>query len=510
MATRTDITVDYFLSPRIIRVAAPSVELTIQDLHDTLTDIEQQPQNIVYTKLIVTEGKQPLGGSVVVGLTATLQNALVAFDARKTSASSGTVTSTDVTGRILTDSAGTLIIDAVLTGATIVNASDVAVASVVTVDLETQLTTDVLGDGTDNQFDSGDVYKIWNITQCSVTGGNLVAVDGVGSPLSSPILPTAGTQVVITASASATLQELLDIQHSSFNGGVMVKAGSGFSGVTYPIGTPRQPVDNIPDAVLIATERGFTTIFIQDDFTFDIGDILTDFRIAGENAALSTITINSGAVITNCEIREATVTGILDGGSTINLGHANNLTFVDGHIHDCIIGGTITLSGVANLHLVNCNSSGAVAAPIFDLANSGSALNIRGFDGELVLTNKSGSEEVNVDMNSGDVRITSTVTNGQVTVRGHGRVLDDATGLALEEGIINGGCTLIDQQMSGERQLLIERILRNKLITDPTTGIMTLYANDGTTVLLTAQLYEGAGTGQTYQGSGAERRERLQ
>lgn len=60
-----------------------------------------------------------------------------------------------------------------------------------------------------------------------------------------------------------------------------------------------------------------------------------------------------------------------------------------------------------------------------------------------------------------------------------------------------------------DRVLLSLKILRNKTITDPSTGVMTVYDDDGTTVLLTAQMYEGTDTGQTYQGQGAERRERL-
>lgn len=51
-------------------------------------------------------------------------------------------------------------------------------------------------------------------------------------------------------------------------------------------------------------------------------------------------------------------------------------------------------------------------------------------------------------------------------------------------------------------------VLMNKMITDPTTGIMTLY-NDAGVAMLTAQLYEDAAGLQTYRGKGAERRERL-
>ena len=51
-------------------------------------------------------------------------------------------------------------------------------------------------------------------------------------------------------------------------------------------------------------------------------------------------------------------------------------------------------------------------------------------------------------------------------------------------------------------------VLMNKMVTDPTTGIMTLY-DDAGNPLLTAQLYEDAAGLQTYRGKGAERRERL-
>ena len=59
---------------------------------------------------------------------------------------------------------------------------------------------------------------------------------------------------------------------------------------------------------------------------------------------------------------------------------------------------------------------------------------------------------------------------------------------------------------AGELALLI---LRNKQVTNPSGGLMTVYAADGTTPLLTAQLYEDAAGAVAYRGRGAERRERL-
>lgn len=79
MTVRNDISVDFNVSPRIITVAAPSTEITIQDLHDTLRTIEDDVWNMSFRKLINSFGKQPLGGGVLVGITSELQNAKLKF-----------------------------------------------------------------------------------------------------------------------------------------------------------------------------------------------------------------------------------------------------------------------------------------------------------------------------------------------------------------------------------------------------------------------------------------------
>ena len=84
MTVRDDFTVDFSVSPRIITIAAPSVEVTIQDLHDTLRAIEDDVWNMTFPKLISSAGKEVLDDDPVtlVGITATLQDAKLAFEAR--------------------------------------------------------------------------------------------------------------------------------------------------------------------------------------------------------------------------------------------------------------------------------------------------------------------------------------------------------------------------------------------------------------------------------------------
>ena len=79
---RTDISINWDVSPRIITVEIPSTEITLQDLHDSCRSVEALFSGIDEPKLINSAGKEPLGGGVEVGLTSTLQNAVVAFEAR--------------------------------------------------------------------------------------------------------------------------------------------------------------------------------------------------------------------------------------------------------------------------------------------------------------------------------------------------------------------------------------------------------------------------------------------
>lgn len=61
-----------------------------------------------------------------------------------------------------------------------------------------------------------------------------------------------------------------------------------------------------------------------------------------------------------------------------------------------------------------------------------------------------------------------------------------------------------------ERLILVEKMLRNKFITDPVTGIATVFDDDGSTPLVSCPIFEDAAGNQSYRGQGAERRERFE
>jgi len=82
MAIRGDILVDWSVSPRIIEVAAPSVLLKCQDLHDTLRSLASQMEAMDEDEIVDSSGKEALGAGLAVGLTIKLLNAKVRFQAR--------------------------------------------------------------------------------------------------------------------------------------------------------------------------------------------------------------------------------------------------------------------------------------------------------------------------------------------------------------------------------------------------------------------------------------------
>ena len=422
MTTRTDVTVDYSQSPRIIEIAAPSTEIVVQDIVDTIRIDEATFQGISNEKLLDASGKQSLGGGVLVGITGEFKDAQIAFEPRTNVAQAGAVTTgsgVPIKGRItFSDANADFGAASVVRGSLVVNYDDRSVADVFSVDSNTQLTTRTLKNGISNAFTIGDNYAVYNIVQVNLLGGNQVAVDDLEAEIS-PVLPTAFTQVVRTSSSSATLQELTAIQFSSFQNAVWVDAINGVTGTDFPAGTPESPVISIPQATSIAEARGFSSIRIKGDFTFDTGDIIEDYLIIGDGEDRSNFVVNAGAILANSEVKNTRLDGTLDGGTTLRNCHLGNLQFINGEMHSCALTGTITLGGNVEAGIVNCYSDvPGNSTPTVDMGGSGQALHVRNYVGGLTIANKNGFEEASLDFISGNFIIANTVTEGTVIVRG--------------------------------------------------------------------------------------------
>lgn len=217
MAFRSDITLDQTLEPRVIRVAAPSTALSLQDLVDTVRDLEDDFTNMSYPFLIGASGKEDLGDGVTVGITVQEQNARVAFEARRTpSIDESTVTTAsgapNLQGRYtFVDTGADFVTAGVEAGHLVVNWTDRSMADVVEVIDANTIRMEALVNGTDNEMQVSDVYSIFPVVQVRISAGNLTAVDDLLATINA-VLPTAFTQVVLAQASQSTITNLDDIE----------------------------------------------------------------------------------------------------------------------------------------------------------------------------------------------------------------------------------------------------------------------------------------------------------
>lgn len=460
MAIIPGVTVEWTLSPRIIRIPTSETSVTVEDLQDTLLDLEWDEIGMAFNHLREFSGGEDLGGGTSVGFTMELQNAILGWNTNVVELETGTVTTPDTTGRTLTDSTATFSTNGVVPGDMVHNSTDGSHATVLDVVSETELYVDGLTGGTDDQFDSADAYTVFDWVLRNITGGNLVAVDDVASSID-PIWPSFGNTVTKTSSSSATIQELQDIQFAAYGGGVTVdvanSTGLAVSGTTYPTGTGRQPSDNLTDALSIANTLGLFKFFIIGDVTLPTGPDFSDKQFEGESENRSTITVPSAATANDCEYRSATITGTLDGNSLIENALVSTLNFVNGTmLNSGLKEATITLGGGVQASIINCYSQVAGnGTPTLSMGGSGQTMILRNYAGGIKIIDKSGTDEVSIDMNSGRVFLEASITDGEIIVRGVGKLIDNTTGTA----------TVTNELVDGEKFQELYTYITTKLLT---------------------------------------------
>ena len=365
MAYLNNLSIDWDTSPRIITVGAPATVITIQDLYDTLMIMESENRNTAFNTLISAAGKNALGGGIYVGITATLLNAVLAFESRP-----------------------------------------------------------------------GPAY-----IQCSVTGGNILALDinGVEIPA---IFPTAFTQVIISLSASATLQQLPEIQYSSFQNAVTIDAINGSSGTPYPIGSTVTPSISLDFANIIAMSRGFKAFKFINDYSVDSldGD-LNGYTFIGEASIRPTLTITQSNLISNGFFQTIKLTGYLNG--LVSALHCSifNVISASGMYEDCEMGGSLSI-GSTPLQLVECYASDT--APLVIDCSAGGQITLNNWSGDVLFRNTQVGQQLLINSNGGTITFDSTCGASTARLTGLAKYVNHSSTLTVVNEVSSGG-SLTDQ-----------------------------------------------------------------
>lgn len=276
--------------------------------------------------------------------------------------------------------------------------------------------------------------------------GNLYCDDG-----SSPFVPTVGSynvMVISTVSSlvDSVLQQLPEIEYASFLGGVTINVLTGSAGTAFPLGTPQSPVNNLADAKTIAVARGFDILFVIGNLTLGATDVVSNYTIVGQgasfNASKTTITMTSGCTTSNTIFKECRIEGRQSGETIFHTCVIGTVTNTHCQFTDCGMAGPVTMvnSGWTAGHttdLMHCHTSSDWyildynASPIKQVYSD--------FSGKLKLINFShASGNILIQISAGEIWLDSTCTNGNITLRGVGTLIDDSIGGTLNiNGLVN-------------------------------------------------------------------------
>jgi hypothetical protein len=426
--------VNWRLSPRIITIDSAYTDITVTDLHETLLDLEDDIEGMLWPHLRNTSGGEALGGGVTVGITVELQDAQVEFEARVNPLESGTATSASSPGAdgfmTLTDTAATFQTNLVARGDLIVNVTDGSQASVVEVQSETVLKLVNLTGGTDNDFDISDVYDVYDVVQCRVSGGNLVAVDSVGSEIS-PVFPSFGTQVLTTSSSSATALSQQTLEQALFIEGVVVDTVNGYAGTgsidNNPIGSRQAPSNNITDAKSIADTRGVPKFRLASSLTLSGVDLSDGYGFAGDSP-FYILTADPSANVSNCSMENLTLVGELDGLNLVQNCSINAVTSLSGFIDKSALNSTVSLSGTTSMFSCYSNVPGSGYPVVTTGSNS---LVLRDYGGSIGLSGVTGGDH-SVGIAGGRLLLDNTCTGGTVHARREPfDIVDNSAGTTL-------------------------------------------------------------------------------
>lgn len=259
-------------------------------------------------------------------------------------------------------------------------------------------------------------------------------------------------QVSVRSFNSAGMTSSPDIEYASYQNCVTVDTTSPYTGTQHPVGTKRQPVNNLADALLIAAYRGLTTLFIVGDIDIDTTNDYSEMTIVGSGMSKSTININANANVYRCSFLNCVLAGVLDGEATAQGCRLTDLEYINGVVQECVLDqGTIVLGGNAKALFLDCWSGGTESeAPTIDLGGSGQELVVRNYSGTLRLKNKNGSDPVAVTLAAGRIHLENTVAGtGLVLVSGVGAVENEGTAPVDQTELVNPS-TMSQANMDGE------------------------------------------------------------
>lgn len=264
-------------------------------------------------------------------------------------------------------------------------------------------------------------------------------------------------KLYITPPASELVRaeaEIAAVNRMSFGGGVTIDVVNGMAGTGGLQGNQEFPSNNLADALTIAVNNAFNTLFIKGSLTLANGDDVSFYNLRGQDRDTTNLTLEAGCVTTAVNIYDIAITGTCGGRMNIHRGHLSNMTDLcasggNANIIDCHLMGSIQLRELANaaFNFTNCVGANGVNAPVIDINGCAATIHFTDFAGLLTLENGTNpAQHVGLDVNSAKITLASSITQGMYGIRGIATVFNNTTmqtGLTVDiSGTVNSDAAI--------------------------------------------------------------------
>jgi hypothetical protein len=274
--------------------------------------------------------------------------------------------------------------------------------------------------------------------------GNLYSEDG-----SSPYTSVLGSyQVMVINSVSnlvdSTVQQLPEIEHASYEGGVTIDTVNGTDSSEYPYGTPAHPCKTTTNSYLIRTSRGFNKIYLKSDLLLTgipdgILDGLTLVGVGGIRA--HTITVDN-VLMTNCKSENIISTGTCKTGSHVRLVNCevDNVTNCSMEAVDCFIqSGEYYMTELTNCHVtgdLKVQAGGYLSGigivfegdeNTIDMQGTATTVSLDISSGYVEILNSTTGSLAEFNLSGGELELNENCTGGKLYVEGHGILYNNGT-----------------------------------------------------------------------------------
>lgn len=248
-------------------------------------------------------------------------------------------------------------------------------------------------------------------------------------------------QVSVRTQNSAGLISNAAIEYSSFNNKVWIDTGSSYSGTLFPKGTPQEPVNNLTDALLIASYRGFNTLNLLSNLTIPSGVNVDYLTIKSDDWWLE-VTVEAGASCENTNFEKVSIFGVMSGNWNVL---TDCWVYTITNFCGWLIGGSyvdITLAPYNPVSLGQSWFDNIVPMypnePMIITMNTNTSIACTDLNGIYTIKSLTAGSIVDMGISAGDLILDSSCVGGSVFVKGIGSLIDDSTGVVIDnKGLVN-------------------------------------------------------------------------